>query len=90
MFVGTYPALNHLNVMHLHSPHSAILCAVIFNALIIVELIPLALRGVTYRPLGAAAVLRRNLVIYGLGGLAAPFLGIKLIDLLLTALHLTS
>jgi K+-transporting ATPase ATPase B chain len=90
MFVATYPELDHLNVMQLHSPHSAILCAVIFNALIIVALIPLALRGVTYRPLGAAAVLRRNLVIYGLGGLAAPFLGIKLIDLLLTALHLTS
>ncbi len=75
--------------MHLHSPHSAILSAVIFNAFIIIALIPLALRGVTYRPLGAGALLRRNLVIYGLGGLAAPFLGLKLIDLLLAALHLT-
>ena len=88
MFVSTYPELDNVNVMQLHSPHSAILSAVIFNALIIVALIPLALRGVTYRPLGAAAVLRRNLVIYGLGGLAAPFLGLKLIDLAFSALHL--
>ena len=87
MFVATYPELDNMNVMQLHSPHSAILSAVIFNALIIVWLIPLALRGVTYRPLGAATVLRRNLFIYGLGGLVAPFLGIKIFDLLLTALH---
>ena len=89
IFVSTYPELNNLNIMHLHSPHSAILSAVIFNALIIVALIPLALRGVTYRPLGAAALLRRNLVIFGLGGLVAPFVGLKLIDLILAALHLT-
>jgi K+-transporting ATPase ATPase B chain len=74
--------------MHLHSPNSAILSAVIFNALIIVALIPLALRGVRYRPVGAEALLRRNLLIYGLGGIIVPFVGIKLIDLLLTALHL--
>jgi K+-transporting ATPase ATPase B chain len=89
IFVSTYPELDNLNVMHLESPHSAILSAVIFNAFIIIALIPLALRGVTYRPLGAGALLRRNLVVYGLGGLAAPFLGLKLIDLFLTALHLT-
>jgi len=87
-FATTYPALGRLNVMGLHSPESAILSAVIFNALIIVVLIPLALRGVAYRPLGAAAILRRNLLIYGAGGLVVPFLGIKAIDLLLTALHL--
>ena len=87
-FAATYPALGALNVMHLKSPESAILSAVIFNALIIVVLIPLALRGVKYRPLGAAAILRRNLLLYGAGGLLAPFLGIKVIDLLLTALHL--
>jgi potassium-transporting ATPase ATP-binding subunit len=86
-FVGTYPALNALNIMHLASPNSAILSAVIFNALIIVALIPLALRGVRYRPLGANALLRRNLLIYGLGGLLVPFVGIKLIDLLLAAAH---
>jgi len=87
-FATTYPALGRLNVMGLHSPESAILSAVIFNALIIVVLIPLALRGVAYRPLGAAAILRRNLLIYGVGGLIVPFLGIKAIDLLLTVLHL--
>ena len=87
IFLTTYPDLDNLNVMRLHSPHSAILSAVIFNAFIIILLIPLALRGVTYRPLGAAAVLRRNLIIYGLGGLAAPFLGIKLFDLILVALQ---
>ena len=87
IFVATYPDLNNVNVMRLHSPHSAILSAVIFNAVIIITLIPLALRGVTYKPLGAAAVLRRNLVIYGLGGLAVPFLGIKLFDLILVGLH---
>jgi K+-transporting ATPase ATPase B chain len=74
--------------MHLHSPHSAVLSAVIFNALIIVALIPLALRGVKYRPIGAAALLRHNLLVYGLGGVIAPFVGIKLIDVLLVALHL--
>ncbi|WP_253378125.1 potassium-transporting ATPase subunit KdpB [unidentified bacterial endosymbiont] len=83
-FAATYPQLNALNVMHLHSPDSAILSAVIFNALIIVFLIPLALKGVSYKPLTAAAMLRRNLWIYGLGGLVAPFVGIKVIDLLLT------
>ncbi len=85
-FATTYPELTQLDVMHLHSPGSAILSAVIFNALIIVCLIPLALKGVAYRALGAAALLRRNLFIYGLGGIAVPFAGIKLIDLLLTAL----
>ena len=88
IFVTTYPQLGALNVMHLGSPNSAILSAVIFNALIIVVLIPLALKGVRYRAVGAAALLRRNLLIYGLGGLVVPFVGIKLIDLLLTALHL--
>jgi K+-transporting ATPase ATPase B chain len=82
-FAATYPQLNMLNVMHLHSPASAILSAVIFNALVIVFLIPLALKGVSYRPLSAAALLRRNLLIYGLGGLLVPFVGIKAIDLLL-------
>ncbi len=86
MFEGVFPALKTLNVMHLSSPNSAILSAVIFNALIIVALIPLALRGVKFRAAGAAAVLRRNILIYGLGGLIAPFVGIKLIDLLITAL----
>ena len=88
IFVATYPELGALNVMRLASPQSAILSAVIFNALIIVTLVPLALRGVGFRPLGAAALLRRNLLIYGLGGLVAPFIGIKLIDLLLTLLRL--
>jgi len=83
MFAATYPALNTLNIMRLHSPQSAILASVIFNALIIVALIPLALRGVRYRPAGAAAILRRNLWIYGVGGMLVPFAGIKLIDLLL-------
>jgi K+-transporting ATPase ATPase B chain len=86
MFVGVFPQLDTLNVMDLQSPRSAILSAVIFNALIIVGLIPLALRGVTFRALGAAAVLRRNILIYGLGGLIAPFLGIKLIDIVITAM----
>jgi K+-transporting ATPase ATPase B chain len=80
--------LDKLNVMRLHSPHSAILSAVTFNALIIVALIPLALRGVKYRPLGAAVLLQRNLLIYGVGGLIAPFIGLKIIDLILAALHL--
>ena len=86
-FVATYPALGALNVMGLHSPESAILSAVIFNALIIVVLIPLALRGVKYHPVGAAQLLQRNLLIYGAGGLVVPFVGIKLIDWLLTTLH---
>nr|WP_315493322.1 potassium-transporting ATPase subunit KdpB [uncultured Rhodoferax sp.] len=88
IFVSTYPQLAALNVMRLGSPNSAILSAVIFNALIIVVLIPLALKGVKYRPVGAAALLRRNLAIYGLGGLVVPFIGIKAIDLLLVALNL--
>ena len=87
-FVTIYPALGALNFMHLTSPTSAILSAVIFNALIIVALIPLALRGVAYRPVPAARLLRDNLLIYGLGGLIAPFIGIKLIDMLLTFLKL--
>jgi potassium-transporting ATPase ATP-binding subunit len=86
MFVGVFPQLDTLNVMQLESPRSAILSAVIFNALIIVGLIPLALRGVKFRAMGAAAVLRRNLLIYGVGGLVAPFVGIKLIDVLITAM----
>jgi K+-transporting ATPase ATPase B chain len=87
-FVTTYPQLNALNVMHLASPYSAILSAVIFNALIIVVLIPLALKGVRYRPLGAATLLRRNLLVYGLGGILVPFVGIKLVDLGLIVAHL--
>ena len=88
-FAGTYPSLAALDIMRLASPQSAVLAAVIFNALIIVALVPLALRGVRVRPVGAAQLLRRNLLIYGVGGLVAPFLGIKLIDLTLVALHLT-
>jgi len=88
MFVAFYPQLQALNVMHLATPESAILSAIIFNALIIVVLIPLALRGVKYRPIGAAAILRRNLLIYGVGGIVAPFVGIKLIDLAVTAVGL--
>jgi K+-transporting ATPase ATPase B chain len=88
MFLAFYPNLRALNVMHLATPQSAILSAIIFNALIIVVLIPLALRGVTYRPVGAASVLRRNLLIYGLGGIIVPFIGIKLIDLLITTIGL--
>jgi K+-transporting ATPase ATPase B chain len=84
-FASTYPQLNELNLMHLATPASAILSAVIFNAIIIVMLIPLALKGVKYRPLGAAILLRRNLVIYGLGGIIVPFIGIKLIDMVLAA-----
>jgi K+-transporting ATPase ATPase B chain len=88
MFVAAFPQLHVLNVMGLRTRESAILSAVIFNALIIVALIPLALRGVRYRPVGAAALLRQNLLIYGLGGVVAPFIGIKLIDVLITYLHL--
>jgi K+-transporting ATPase ATPase B chain len=88
MFIATYPELNALNIMRLASPQSAILSAVVFNALIIIALIPLALRGVRYRPAPAATILRRNLVIYGLGGIVIPFIGIKLIDVVLVALGL--
>jgi K+-transporting ATPase ATPase B chain len=87
-FATTYPALDALNLMKLATPRSAILSAVIFNALIIVFLIPLALKGVKYRALSAGALLRRNLLVYGLGGIAVPFVGIKLIDLLLVLLGL--
>ena len=85
LFTATYPQLGALNIMGLHSPQSAVLSAVIFNALIIVALIPLALRGVRFRPSGAAAILRRNVFIYGVGGIIAPFIFIKVIDILLTA-----
>src|SRR5690348_5516048 len=88
MFVTTYPAIAPLNIMHLQSSTSAILSAVIFNALIIIALIPLALRGVAYKPIGALAMLQRNLLIYGLGGILIPFIGIKLIDLLINAIHI--
>jgi len=88
MFAVTFPVLNALNIMHLKTPQSAVLSAVIFNALIIIALIPLALRGVKYRAMNAEALLRRNLFIYGVGGLIAPFVGIKLIDMLITAAHL--
>jgi K+-transporting ATPase ATPase B chain len=88
LFVATLPELAALNVMGLSTPQSAILSAVIFNALIIVALIPLALRGVAYRPIGAAALLRRNLLVYGLGGVIVPFIGIKVVDMIVTALNL--
>jgi K+-transporting ATPase ATPase B chain len=84
LFITFIPALQFLNIMNLHSPQSAILSAVIFNAIIIPFLIPLALKGVEYKPIGASALLRRNLLIYGLGGIIVPFIGIKLIDLLVT------
>jgi len=87
-FATTYPALDALNIMRLATPQSAILSAVIFNALIIIALIPLALRGIKFRPLGAAAMLRRNLLIYGVGGVVIPFIGIKAIDMILVALRL--
>jgi len=90
MFAAIYPPLNKLNVMHLATPQSAILSAIIFNALIIIALIPLALRGVKYEAVGAGSLLRRNLVIYGLGGVVAPFVGIKLLDMLVVALGLTA
>jgi K+-transporting ATPase ATPase B chain len=88
IFAGTLPALKALNIMQLQTPESAVLSAVIFNALIIVALIPLALRGVKYRAVGAAALLRRNLLIYGLGGVILPFIGIKAVDIVITHLHL--
>jgi K+-transporting ATPase ATPase B chain len=88
MFAGTFPVLNALNIMHLQTPESAILSAVIFNALIIIALVPLALRGVKYRPMAAAALLRNNLWIYGVGGIIVPFIGIKIIDILITHMGL--
>jgi K+-transporting ATPase ATPase B chain len=87
-FVGTFPQLKALDIMHLASPSSAIMSAVIFNALIIIALIPLALKGVQYRAIGATALLRRNLLVYGLGGIILPFIGIKLIDMVLAAFNL--
>jgi K+-transporting ATPase ATPase B chain len=87
LFLVTYPQLKSLNIMHLHNAQSAVLSAVIFNALVIIALIPLALRGVKWRPSGAASILRRNVFIYGVGGIITPFIFIKLIDLVLTALH---
>lgn len=88
MFAGAFPVLNALNIMHLRTPQSAILSAVIFNALIIIALIPLALRGVSYKALGASALLKRNLWIYGAGGIIVPFIGIKLIDIIITTIRL--
>jgi K+-transporting ATPase ATPase B chain len=88
MFILAFPQLGVLNIMRLGTPESAILSAVIFNAVIIVGLIPLALKGIAYKPLGAAAILRRNLLIYGLGGVVVPFVGIKAIDVLITAIGL--
>ena len=84
MFAGVFPGLGVLNIMGLHSPASAILSAIIFNAIIIVVLIPLALRGVKYRALSASKILSRNILVYGLGGIVAPFVGIKIIDLVIT------
>ncbi len=89
MFAAAYPAMDALNVMRLATPQSAIMSAIVFNAIVIVALIPLALRGVAYRPRGAEAVLRENVLVYGLGGIVVPFIGIKAIDLILVALHLT-
>jgi K+-transporting ATPase ATPase B chain len=88
MFAGTFPVLNTLNIMHLATPQSAVLSAVIFNALIIIALIPLALRGVKYRAMAAEALLRRNLLVYGAGGVIVPFIGIKIIDLFIRAIGL--
>jgi len=90
LFAGTLPWLKTMDVMHLHSPTSAILSAVIFNALIIPALIPVALKGVEYTPLGADALLRKNLLVWGLGGVILPFIGIKLIDVLMVGLHLAA
>jgi len=87
LFITFIPALQKLNIMNLHSPESAILSAIIFNAIIIPILIPLALKGVAYKPIGASALLRRNLLIYGLGGIIAPFFGIKLIDLVISLFY---
>jgi potassium-transporting ATPase ATP-binding subunit len=88
MFILAFPQLSTLNIMRLATPQSAILSAVIFNALIIIALIPLALKGIKYKPLGAAAILRQNLLIYGLGGVILPFIGIKILDVLLVAVRL--
>jgi K+-transporting ATPase ATPase B chain len=88
MFAVAFPVLNVLNIMHLKTPESAILSAVIFNAVIIVGLVPLALRGVAYKAMSAEALLRRNLLIYGVGGVIVPFIGIKIIDVIITALRL--
>jgi potassium-transporting ATPase ATP-binding subunit len=88
MFLAFYPQLQALNIMDLANPQSAILSAIIFNALIIIALIPLSLKGVAYRPIGARPLLRGNLLIYGVGGISLPFIGIKAIDVLVTALHL--
>lgn len=88
MFAGAFPVLNALNIMGLRTPQSAILSAVIFNAVIIIALIPLALRGVKYRPMSAASLLRRNLLIYGLGGIVVPFIGIKFVDVIIHAIGL--
>ena len=88
MFAGAFPVLNALNIMHLATPQSAILSAVVFNAIIIIALIPLALKGVKYEPKAAGALLSRNLLIYGVGGVVIPFIGIKAIDVLLVAMHL--
>jgi K+-transporting ATPase ATPase B chain len=88
MFAGTFPVLNALNIMRLRTPESAVLSAVIFNAVIIIALIPLALRGVKYQALSAGVLLRRNLLIYGLGGIIIPFIGIKLIDMVITRIGL--
>jgi len=90
LFVGTLPWLKAMDVMHLHSPTSAILSAVIFNAIIIPALIPVALKGVKYRPLGADALLRKNLLVWGVGGVILPFIGIKLIDVVLAAMHMVA
>jgi potassium-transporting ATPase ATP-binding subunit len=90
LFAGTLPWLKAMDIMQLHSPTSAILSAVIFNALIIPLLIPVALRGVNYQPLGADALLRRNLLIWGVGGVILPFVGIKLIDVVMSAMHLVA
>ena len=88
MFAGVFPVLNALNIMHLHNAESAVLSAVIFNALIIIALVPLALRGVNYKPMSAARMLQRNILVYGVGGIIIPFIGIKAIDLAIVALHL--
>src|SRR5665648_1133284 len=88
MFAGLYPQLDEINLMRLSSPESAVLSAVIFNALVIIALVPVALRGVRYTPSSAAVMLRRNLLVYGLGGVAAPFIGIKLIDLVVSLISL--
>ncbi len=84
LFAAAHPGLDKLNIMHLHSPESAIVSAIVFNALVIVALVPLALRGVRYKPSSASAMLRRNLLVYGVGGLITPFIGIKLLDLVIS------